>query len=94
MAAKIRCLQTQLAALLQVSNVLVDTVHGLQDAPIESSEVTHLQGITHTVRLDVVDAFLWRQAVQSGHRKSVHVAHCTVPGVVVEVGRPESTLDI
>jgi len=91
MAAKIRCLQTQLTTLLQVSHVLVDTVHGLQDPPTDLSEVTHLQGITHAVRLDVIDVILWCQAVQARHREPVHVAHCTVPSLVVEVRRPEPT---
>jgi hypothetical protein len=49
MTAKIRRLQTELAALIKISHVLVDAVYGLQDSPTQLSEVAHLQGITHAV---------------------------------------------
>jgi hypothetical protein len=72
----------------------MDAVDGLEYASIELGEVTHLEGVANTVRLDVVHAFLSRQTVESGHSEPVHVAHSTVPCLVVEVRRPGPTLDM
>uniref|UniRef100_A0A8D8ZE97 Uncharacterized protein n=1 Tax=Cacopsylla melanoneura TaxID=428564 RepID=A0A8D8ZE97_9HEMI len=83
----VRRIQTQFPALFNRGHILIDRVHGLEDASSQLLELAQLGRLVHTVVLEIFHVLGFFKSSVSSHCDTIHVRHMTLAGAVVVVGR-------